>query len=191
MHILHSPIPIIFDVWFMKINMVSVVNIFLLWFLLWFSSCSSTNSFWSLCMSTFNLEQSSSSNGKSTIEDPLRSFFIHHADNTGLILVFQPLSGENYASWSRALKISLSAKSKLGFVDGSITRPSDDDLVLLQSWIRNNNIVISWILNSVCKEISRIFIFSESATDMWNDLNDRFKQSNGPRILQLHNDLVN
>ena len=53
---------------------------------------------------------------------------------------------------------------------------------LLSSWIRNNNIVISWILNSVSKEILASIIYSDSAFDIWLDLKDRFQQSNGPRI---------
>ena len=49
------------------------------------------------------------------------------------------------------MTIALSVKNKLGFIDGTISRPVDVDL--LGPWVRNNNIVISWILNSVSKEI--------------------------------------
>ena len=81
--------------------------------------------------------------------------------------------------------IGLSVKNKIGFIDGSIPRPDGTDLTLLSSWIRNNNIVITWILNSVSKEISASILFSDSAFEMWSDLRDRFQQSNGPRIFQL------
>ena len=87
--------------------------------------------------------------------------------------------------------IALSIKNKLGFLDGSIEKPDVSDLVLLNSWIRNNNLVISWILNSVSKEISASIIFSESAAEIWLDLKDRFSQSNGPRIFQLRREFVN
>ena len=89
------------------------------------------------------------------------------------------------------MMIALSVKNKLGFFDGSIPKPDSSDLPLLNSWIRNNNVVISWILNSVSKDISASIIFSDSATDIWLDLKDRFQQSNGPRIFQLKCDLVN
>lgn len=89
------------------------------------------------------------------------------------------------------MMIALSVKNKLGFIDGSISRPSTADPDLLTSWIRNNNIVISWILNSVSKEISASIIFSDSANEFWIDLRDRFQQSNGPRIFQLRRELSN
>ncbi|KAL5581465.1 hypothetical protein UlMin_013907 [Ulmus minor] len=87
--------------------------------------------------------------------------------------------------------IALSVKNKLGFIDGSITKPESNDLNLLNSWIRNNNVVISWILNSVSKEISASVIFSVSACEIWLDLKDRFQQRNGPRIFQLRRQLMN
>lgn len=61
---------------------------------------------------------------------------------------------------------------------------------LLNSWIRNNNIVISWILNSVSKEISFSIIFSELASESWLDLQNKFQESNGSRVFQLRRDLI-
>ncbi|XP_031274459.1 uncharacterized protein LOC116132918 [Pistacia vera] len=81
-------------------------------------------------------------------------------------------------------------KNKLGFIDGSIPRPEGNDS-LLNSWFRNNNMVISWILNCVSKEISTSVIYSDYAYEMWLDLKERFQQKNGPRIFQLRRDLMN
>ena len=89
------------------------------------------------------------------------------------------------------MTIALSVKNKLGFIDGSIPKPTGTDHTLASSWIRNNNMVISWILNSISKEISASVIFTDSAHDIWLDLKDRFQQSNGPRIFQLCRELIN
>ena len=51
--------------------------------------------------------------------------------------------------------------------------------------------MISWILNSVSKDIFGSIIFAELATEIWNDLKNHFQQSNDPRIFQLHRDLLN
>lgn len=126
--------------------------------------------------------------GRFAIDDPSSPHFLHHADNPDFILVSQPLTGYNFAS--RAMTITLSVKNKLGFIDGSIIKPTTSDLVLLNAWTRNNNIVISWLLNSVSKDISASLLFAESATDILNDLWDRFQQSNAPRIFQLRRELI-
>ena len=135
---------------------------------------------------------SGGSNGtyRSVIDDPLHPYFLHHADSPGLILVSQVLTGDNYASWSRAMTIALSVKNKLGFIDGSIPQPTGNDLPLLSTWIRNNNMVISWILNSVSRDISASVIFSNFAYEIWLDLKETFQQSNGLRIFQLRKELI-
>lgn len=124
-------------------------------------------------------------------DDSTSPYFIHHSHSPGLVLVSQLLTGDNFVSWSRAMVIALSVKNKFGFVDCSIPKPDESDLQLLASWKRNNNIVISWILNSVSKEISASIIFAESAQDIWEDLKDRFQHSNGTRIFQLRRELIN
>jgi hypothetical protein len=45
--------------------------------------------------------------------------------------------------------------------------------------------VISWILNSISKDIAESVIYINTAEEMWLDLKDRFSQKNGPRIFQL------
>lgn len=50
--------------------------------------------------------------------------------------------------------------------------------------------VLSWILNSVSKEISASIIFADTAQEVWLDLKDCIQQSNGPRIFQLRPELI-
>lgn len=117
-------------------------------------------------------------------------YYIHHSDNPGTLMVTEILTGENYASWSRSMTIALSVKNKIEFVDGSITPPPTTDTNRFKSWSRNNNMVISWILNSVSKEISGSVIYLKTADAIWKELKERFQQSNGPRIFQLKRDIM-
>ncbi|KAL5773209.1 hypothetical protein ACOSQ2_013133 [Xanthoceras sorbifolium] len=61
-----------------------------------------------------------SSNTKETnninSRDPL---FLHNSDHPGIALVTAPLTGKHFLTRSRFVKIALSAKLKLGFIDGS------------------------------------------------------------------------
>ena len=89
------------------------------------------------------------------------------------------------------MMIVLEAKNKLGFIDGSIKKPPPEDPDLLRLWSRNNSTIIAWIMNSVSKEIASSLLLGGTAMDIWNDLKDRFQQSNGPRIFQLRREFIN
>ena len=78
--------------------------------------------------------------------------FIHYSDNLILMLVFHPLSRENYSSWKKAMKMVFLGKNKFSFVDGSIPKPTTR-FVTHSLWHHNNNIVASWLLNSLSKEM--------------------------------------
>lgn len=137
---------------------------------------------------------SSSSNSGSTIspiDDRMHPYYLHHSESPGFVLVSQLLTGDNYNSWSQAIQIALSVKNKTGFIDGTLLKPNSSDQQNFNAWMRNNKLVISWILNSVSKEISASIMFTESAHEIWKDLKDRFQQSNGPRIFQIRRELVN
>jgi hypothetical protein len=111
-------------------------------------------------------------------------FYLHHGDNPGSVIVSHPLHGDNFITWRRSMMMALVAKNKFGFIVGSIVKPSAID-PSLPGWVRCNNMLLSWLLNSVFKEIATSIIFYDNIGDMWKDLHDRFSQSNGPRILQL------
>ena len=119
-------------------------------------------------------------------DDSNSPFFLQNGDHPGFILVTHPLTLSNYNTWSRAMLMALTVKS---FVDGSILRPSPDDL-LFSSWIRCNSMVTSWLLNSVAKEIVDSLLYLASAFEILLDLHDCFLQGNGPRVFQIKKHLT-
>ncbi|XP_030502719.2 uncharacterized protein LOC115717889 [Cannabis sativa] len=122
-------------------------------------------------------QDSQRNNQRSPLEDPANPYYLHHGDNPRNTL---------------AMQLSISVKNKIGFLDGSIPKPSPTDFVMYNAWVRNNNIVISWILiNSVSKEISSSILYDDSAAAIWNDLKMRFHQRNGPHIYNLRKGLMN
>lgn len=67
------------------------------------------------------------------------------------------------------MMIALIVKNKLCFVDGISSKSPENDS-LFNSWIRCNTMVLSYILNSLRKEIATSLIFIEFAADVWKDL---------------------
>ncbi|QHO43222.1 uncharacterized protein DS421_5g160950 [Arachis hypogaea] len=51
------------------------------------------------------------------------------------------------------MELALSVKNKLSFVNGSLPRPTADNPQHVALWTRSNNVVLSWIFNSLSKDI--------------------------------------
>ena len=120
---------------------------------------------------------------KATTE-ALDPFSLHQSDHPGMVLVSKVLEGDNYSTWSRAMRISLSAKDKIGFVTGSIKPPSSTD-DSFPSWQRCNDMVISWLLNFIHPNIANSVIYVETTAKIWADLREPFLQGNDSRIYQI------
>lgn len=75
------------------------------------------------------------------------------------------------------MKLALSAKFKLGFIDGTYVKPVVDS-PLLAHWTRYIIMVISWILNSVSTDIRNSIVYMSYACAIWNDLAVRYALSN-------------
>ncbi|VFR00862.1 unnamed protein product [Cuscuta campestris] len=86
------------------------------------------------------------------------------------------------------MTIALSAKNKQGFVQGKIKKP-DDSSNRVNHWQRCNDMITSWILNTLSKEIGDSVLYAENIAELWNELEDRFGQSNGARLFQLQKEI--
>ncbi|XP_009763371.1 uncharacterized protein LOC107793847 [Nicotiana tabacum] len=125
--------------------------------------------------SDVNIPVAVADSSKKVMIDSSHPFFLHPSDYPGMNLVSSSFDGKSYGVWRRAVVIALSAKNKLGFIDGTLSIP-DESLGLQSAWSRGNDMVLSWLLNSLSKEIAEGVLYSHSAKDIWNDLEDRFGQ---------------
>ena len=122
-------------------------------------------------------------------ENSSSPYFLSSGDNPGISLVVQPFTGENYSAWSRAILISLDAKTKLGFIDGSIPKPQFVDHPYYRAWCKCNSTVLAWLFNSISRDLQPSIVYFKSAKDVWIDLQFRFGQGNGPRIFELRKEI--
>ena len=96
------------------------------------------------------------------MENSNSPYFLHNVDHLNLVLVSHPLTGCNYNTWSRAMWMTINAKNKLGFMDGSIPQPVADELTV-NIWSHCNSMVISWLINVVSKDIADSFLYLDTA----------------------------
>lgn len=90
---------------------------------------------------------------------------------------------ENYVAWARAMTLSLRARRKYGFVDGSIPKPTDPNALL--DWDTVHSMIVSWILRSMDTKIATTRPLHDNAKDLWDYLEKRLCVANGPRIQQI------
>ncbi|CAN6677561.1 unnamed protein product [Malus baccata var. baccata] len=98
---------------------------------------------------------------------------------------------DNYGTWAQSMTMALMVKNKLGLVDGTITKPTDAQVEELQQWNRCNNLVKTWLLGSMLKEISGSVIHCNDARQMWLDLQERFSHVNIVQLFHIENEIHN
>ncbi|KAK9273859.1 hypothetical protein L1049_018671 [Liquidambar formosana] len=111
------------------------------------------------------IEQSNLSSSPTTndnignwIPDLSSHYHHHHFENLGITLVSQLLNGDNSQPGvmrycKSAMRTALSAKSKICFIDGSLDIPAPSSATFFSS-MHCNDMVKSWIVNSLSREIS-------------------------------------
>jgi len=50
-------------------------------------------------------------------------YFLHPSDSPRAIITAIKFDGKNYDVWEQVVRTSLKSKNKLGFIDGTITKP--------------------------------------------------------------------
>ncbi|XP_070034358.1 uncharacterized protein [Nicotiana tomentosiformis] len=116
--------------------------------------------------------------------DTNHPYFLHSSDAPGMTLVNSPFDGRGYPGWRRPVLIALSVKNKIGFINGFCVE-QDMGSKDHPQWTRTNDMVISWLLNSLSKEIGDNVIYSKTAPSLWNNLEHRFGKSNGAKLYHL------
>ncbi|XP_019229991.1 PREDICTED: uncharacterized protein LOC109210961 [Nicotiana attenuata] len=106
--------------------------------------------------------------------DSCHPYFLTSSDNPGINLINISFDGSSYANWRRGVLISLSAKNKLGFIN---------------AMEKSNDMVIVWLLKSLSKDIGESVIYSQTAEELWNELEQRYGQADGTKLFQLQREL--
>ncbi|XP_069149155.1 uncharacterized protein [Solanum lycopersicum] len=114
--------------------------------------------------------------------------YVHPSDNPGMMLVPVQFDGIGYRSWRKGVMRALSVKNKLGFVDGSCEKPNNN-LSQLRQWQRCDDMVTSWILNSLIKEVSDSVEYVSNSAELWKELEDRYDQTNGAKLYQIQKEI--
>ncbi|KAL6196842.1 hypothetical protein ACLB2K_032455 [Fragaria x ananassa] len=92
-------------------------------------------------------------------------------DQPGVVLVQQPLTEHNYQTWARLMRESLLCKTKVGFIDGTLKRPTEASPEQTQ-WEKCNVLVKSWLTASMKDEIKASVVSLTEARTIWLELKE-------------------
>ncbi|XP_070042458.1 uncharacterized protein [Nicotiana tomentosiformis] len=113
---------------------------------------------------------------------------LNNFDSSGMTLVNTVFDRIGYPGWRRSILLSLSAKKKLGFINGAC-QSTDLKSPDHEQWSRVNDMVISWILNALSKDIVDSVMYSKIAKELWDSLEQRFGRSNGAKLYHMQKEL--
>lgn len=115
--------------------------------------------------------------------------YISSSDVPGISLVGVPFSGTGFGGWRRNMIVSLTARNKIGFIDGSYARPAEGTS-RARLWDRCNNMVISWLTSSLSHDIAESLQYSETVESIWIQLNKRYGMVSGTKLFELKKELA-
>ena len=87
-------------------------------------------------------------------------------DNVTFPVTNHKLNGNNYLHWSKSVRMFISGKGKAKYLTGEFGNPKPEDPGYQRLDIENN-MVKSWLINSMTVEIGEDFLLYETAHDIW------------------------
>ncbi|XP_076951785.1 uncharacterized protein LOC143625299 [Bidens hawaiensis] len=118
--------------------------------------------------------------------DASNPLYLHASDSSTFFIINIKLKGiENYNVWANSMLLALQVKNKIGFIDGTFLKSTNND-VLSRQWDKCNFVVLSWILNSIYEELHLGQVFSKLAIDVWKDLKETYDKVDGSVVFSLY-----
>ncbi|XP_074284115.1 uncharacterized protein LOC141608671 [Silene latifolia] len=122
---------------------------------------------------------------------PSSPLFLHPSDSPSLKLTQTSFNGENYDLWADVVRNGLDAKNKLGFVDGTVTKPTDKDSYEAVAWRQCQAMIKAWLRSVIDEKLHSSITFNgATVVEIWKELQERYSAGNAPRIHQLKCELT-
>lgn len=116
-------------------------------------------------------------------------YYLHPSDGPGNMITTVQLRGENYEEWAKHVQNALRTKRKLGFIDGTLVKPENEEEI--EQWEVVNSMLIAWIMNTIESTLKTSISMVDEVKVLWEDLKLQFSVGNGPRINELRSDIAN
>ena len=92
-------------------------------------------------------------------------YYLGSGDQPGNLITHVILQGNNYLARARAITLSLKARRKFVFIDGTINKPTEKKKLL--DWDTVNFMLVSWMLRSMDPKLAASIPYYEEARPLW------------------------
>ena len=110
----------------------------------------------------------------------------HRIETSHLPITALKLNGQNYLQqWSQSILMFTRGKEKDDYITGSSVAP-ETTAPTHKKWIAENNMVMSWLVNSMTTDIGENFLSFDTAKEIWDMEKETFSdKENTSEIIQI------
>ncbi|RVX14379.1 Retrovirus-related Pol polyprotein from transposon RE2 [Vitis vinifera] len=109
----------------------------------------------------------------------------HQMETSHLPITTHKLNGQNYLQWSQSILMFVRGKEKDDYITGASAAP-ETTASTYKKWIAENNMVMSWLVNSMTADIGENFLSFDTAKEIWNTAKETFSdKENTSEIIQI------
>ncbi|KAL8101714.1 hypothetical protein AgCh_033561 [Apium graveolens] len=113
------------------------------------------------------------------------------SEGSVLLITVHKLNGRNYLHWSQSVMMYVSSRGKDDYLTDEKKEPEKKD-PSYKSWRIENNMVMSWIINSMEADIGQTFLFYKTAKEIWDAAKETFSDSeNAAEIFEIKSQICN
>ncbi|RVW29262.1 Retrovirus-related Pol polyprotein from transposon TNT 1-94, partial [Vitis vinifera] len=109
----------------------------------------------------------------------------HQMETSHLPITTHKLNGQNYLQWSQSILMFIRGKEKDDYITGALAAP-ETTTSTYKKWIAENNMVMSWLVNSMTADIGENFLSFDTAKEIWDTAKETFSdKENTSEIIQI------
>ncbi|RVW35969.1 Retrovirus-related Pol polyprotein from transposon TNT 1-94 [Vitis vinifera] len=109
----------------------------------------------------------------------------HQMETSHLPITAHKLNGQNYLQWCQSILMFIRGKEKDDYITGASAAPKTTASTY-KKWIAENNMVMSWLVNSMTVDIGENFLSFDTAKEIWDTAKETFSyKENTSEIIQI------
>ncbi|XP_034678880.1 uncharacterized protein LOC117909087 [Vitis riparia] len=113
----------------------------------------------------------------------------HQMETSHIPITAHKLNGQNYLQWSQSILMFIRGNEKDDYITGA-SAALETTTSTYKKWIVENNMVMSWLVNSMTTDIDENFLSFDTAKEIWDIAKETFSdKENTSEIIQIEGTL--